>query len=228
MSQAKIPTFVSGLDEKMGGGVPKGHVVLVSGPTGSMKTTFAFNILHNLEEVPSIYITLEQNRKSLMRQMRHFGMDIPPDRLNPHIVDVSLIRRKLGFLNDKTLSIAIQKFVTTLQRELQAEIVVIDSLESLYLLLNMTNPRNQLFNFCEGLRDLGITTFLISEMDEEQVSFGIYGCETFLSDSIIHLSKERVGNTMGRLIRVVKMREEKHAEDFFPLIVDKSFSIVVR
>ena len=35
----RIPTHVDGLDEVLGGGVPEGNVVLVSGSPGTMKTT---------------------------------------------------------------------------------------------------------------------------------------------------------------------------------------------
>ena len=42
----RIPTYVKGLDERLGGGIPRGHVVLVSGPPGSFKSTLAFRILY--------------------------------------------------------------------------------------------------------------------------------------------------------------------------------------
>ena len=40
---------------------------------------------------------------------------------------------------------------------------------------------------------------------------------------------ERTGRSVGRFISVVKMREVKHATDYFPLLVDESgFKIVTR
>jgi KaiC/GvpD/RAD55 family RecA-like ATPase len=224
----RIPTFVSGLDERIGGGVPKGHIVLVCGPTGSLKTTFAFNILQSMKDTPSIYITLEQKASSLISQMQHFGMGFDPATHNVALVDIGLIRRKLGFLEKKTLSQIVKMFVKNLQQEMDAEMLVLDSLESLYLLLDMSNPRSELFHFFDELRELGLTTILVSEMDEWQVQYGTHGCETFLADTIIHLTKERVGTSMGRLFRIVKMREVKHPTDYFPLIADKGFTIVTR
>src|SRR5205823_1239634 len=39
METTKIRTYIDGLDEVLGGGLPAGHVVLVSGLPGTMKST---------------------------------------------------------------------------------------------------------------------------------------------------------------------------------------------
>ena len=46
MADDRIQTFIKGLDETMEGGVPKGHVVLLTGMPGSMKSSVGWNILH--------------------------------------------------------------------------------------------------------------------------------------------------------------------------------------
>src|SRR5437899_7137098 len=73
----RIPTYISGLDDRLGGGVPKGHIVLVSGPAGSLKSTLVYRILwHAAVErgLAGLYLSMEQSRKSLMAQMSAFGM----------------------------------------------------------------------------------------------------------------------------------------------------------
>jgi len=77
--KGRVMTYVKDLDERMEGGVPKGYVVLVCGTAGSMKSSFTFNILYNAaknESVKGLYISLEQERGSLLRQMRKLGMNI--------------------------------------------------------------------------------------------------------------------------------------------------------
>ena len=44
--EARIRTFIHGFDEKMSGGIPQGHVVLLAGEPGTMKSTIAFNIIY--------------------------------------------------------------------------------------------------------------------------------------------------------------------------------------
>src|SRR5438093_9480588 len=44
----RVPTFVEGLDESLEGGIPWGHLVLIEGAPGTMKSSLAFSILlHN-------------------------------------------------------------------------------------------------------------------------------------------------------------------------------------
>lgn len=223
-----VRTYVDGLDKQIEGGIPAGHVVLVCGPAGSMKTTLAYSILHNAKETNSIYISIEQSRKSLTKQMKAFGMDVDPVNDNISVVDTNMLRKNLGFLGNKTLTHIVRMFVKRFTEDTNAELLVIDSLESFYTLMDLKNPRNDLFHFFSELKDLGLTTFLVSEMMEEQKEFGIYGCEDFLSDGIIHLANERVGRSVVRYIRVVKMRAVDHSSDYFPLLVDKRFRIVTK
>ena len=108
------------------------------------------------------------------------------------------------------------------------DLIGIDSLNALYAVSNMPNPRKEIFHFFEMIRDIGTTCFMISETyDEKKLAF--YGVEEFLSDGIIQLTMERTGRSISRYIRVVKMREVDHATDYFPLIVeDGRMHIVTR
>ena len=39
LTQELLRTYIEGLDEELGGGIQKGHVVLVSGTPGTMKSS---------------------------------------------------------------------------------------------------------------------------------------------------------------------------------------------
>ena len=43
----RIPTHVEGLDENMQGGIPKGHICIVAGASGAMKSSVTFSMLYN-------------------------------------------------------------------------------------------------------------------------------------------------------------------------------------
>ena len=73
----RIRTFIHGFDEKLGGGIPAGMVVLLAGEPGTMKSTIAFNILYQnamKDGRAGTYITLEQGRDSLTRHL--IGMSL--------------------------------------------------------------------------------------------------------------------------------------------------------
>ncbi|MEM3567509.1 MAG: ATPase domain-containing protein, partial [Thermoplasmata archaeon] len=100
-------------------------------------------------------------------------------------------------------------------------------LAALYSLTDFKNPRSDLFNFFEKIRDLGLTALLISEMPTDKQVFGLYGIEDFLSDGIIHLATEKSGNSVNLFLGVVKMRKTNHDRGYFPLIFDNGvFEIV--
>src|SRR5438046_9678189 len=78
LSQAtdKIPTYVVGLDARLSGGIPRGHIVLVGGPPGSLKSSFVYRILFHVateRAASGLYLSMEQSRASLVPQMPSRG-----------------------------------------------------------------------------------------------------------------------------------------------------------
>ena len=45
MTRKLIKTYIKGFDDKLGGGIPEGSVVLLVGEPGTMKSSVAFNVL---------------------------------------------------------------------------------------------------------------------------------------------------------------------------------------
>ena len=233
--KGRIKTYVQDLDERMQGGIPKNYVVLVCGTAGSMKSSFTFNIMYNAakhEGKKGLYVSLEQERGSLIRQMKKLGMNIKDVK---NLITLIELREPIKRGSKETLfkkgnwMDAILTQIQNYKKTMDFEILVIDSLDALYALTPIKDPRTEIFHFFRGLRALGITTFLITEMPQGRKEFGKYEVESFLSDGIMHLSIERLGNTVGRFVNIAKMRETKHATDFFPLVVDENgFAIIAK
>ncbi|MFQ5909506.1 MAG: RAD55 family ATPase [Thermoplasmata archaeon] len=229
----RIGTYVEGLDRHMEGGIPIGYTILVCGPSGSMKSTFAFNILHNASkdnDLKGLYISMEQSKDNLLAHMASLGMDASTAR-NMNVVDMGRLRRELGKKPEDwfdTLYSQLKRY----KEEFNCDILVLDSLDALFALTALENPRNQLFHFFEDLRELGTTSLLVSEMPRNEIVFGKYGVEEFLSDGIIHLRfrEIEIGRmpSVRRYIGIVKMRGTNHDLDYYPLLVEKGrFEIVV-
>src|SRR5436853_6003666 len=62
----RLPTFVGRLDPFLEGGVPRGSVLAISGPGGSMKTSLALYILlkNRAAGRRGVYVTVEESRDS--------------------------------------------------------------------------------------------------------------------------------------------------------------------
>ena len=224
----RVQTFVDGFDSKIGGGILRGHVVLLAGTPGTMKSSIALSMLYNNVKkrgVNVLYVSIEESKESLLTAMNMLGFgDIDENKF--FIVDIGRLRLEhtdadVGRDWFKILKEYLRKKV---ENE-GVEIVVIDSLTAIYALANITNPRQELFHFFGFLKRLGVTTFLISETQVNGNVFGPYH-EDFLADGTILMKFVDVGETDVQLrIRAVKMRHSKIHHGYLTLIFrDGQFS----
>ncbi len=219
-------THVNGLDENIGGGIPEGSVVLICGTAGTMKSSFAYYMLYTNardDAVPGLYISLEQSRDSLLRQMRGLGFH-GKLKANLDILDLGELRMKMEGSNWlDTFKYAIEET----RKRMKYDLLVIDSLGALTLISGFERPREEIFRLFEWLRSMNITTMVISEMPVG--NFQYYGGEEtdFLSDGILHLRMVDVGETdVQRRLRCVKLRETDHSSSYYSFYYkDSSFFI---
>ncbi len=221
MVKERIPTYIQGFDEKLNGGIPKGHNILILGEPGTMKSSIAFYILYKNalnSGLKGAYITLEQSREGLLEHIASMGLDFNKVKEHISLVDLSLIRKNLEKLGQQTWAQIFKMYAQNLKKNMDYDILVLDTLPVLELLANFSEPRNDLFHLFEWLKELGSTTLLISEMSQSTKDFGKYG-EDFLADGIIHLTMQNVdGVTIQRRIRCVKMRGTNHSPDYYSLL----------
>jgi len=226
----RIPTFVDGLDETLGGGLPVGHVILLSGLPGTMKSTLAYAILHGNARkrgAKGLYVTLEQTRKSLEAQMESMGFDVDAVRGDVHLLDVGTIQKELGRSATRPWIEFLRRTFETKQEIDGVDLIVIDSLEALEVLAKFEDRRTALFQFFEMLRDLGATTLVVAEAAPEALFLGLEPVtlqkdETFLADGIIELKMHPISDVeVQRRIRVVKMRGSNHKTGFQALVFEE-------
>jgi KaiC/GvpD/RAD55 family RecA-like ATPase len=231
----RVPTYVTGLDARMGGGIPAGAVVLIEGGAGCLKSTLAYSILYQnaiRHQFHGLYITLEQSRHDLEEHMEGLGMSrsVQPDlESKVAIVDLGELR---GFLSESGESEAgtdwlksILKQIESYREEFPLDVFVLDSLNALLSLHDKENPRVELFHFLRELKSHPMTSFLIYEGSGVE-GWG-KGSVDFLSDGIIRMEAKRVDEVINMQLGVVKMRKTPHDRSFLPLIVRKGSLEVV-
>jgi KaiC/GvpD/RAD55 family RecA-like ATPase len=222
----RIKTHIVGLDKRMSGGIPKGHIILVEGMPGTMKSSVAYNILyHNAKlGIKGMYISLEQARDSIIEHMTGLGMPHTDVQDNVNIVDLGFLRKSMDLGTDQNWIEIFKMYAENLRKTTSYELLVIDSLPVIEMLAGVRNRRLELFELFEWLRGLSVTTFIVSESTSEITQVRD---EDFLADGVIHLRTEKVGSKANLHLGVFKMRETKHDRDYYPLMVENgTFEIV--
>ena len=156
---SRIPTHIEGLDENMQGGIPEGHICIVAGASGAMKSSLTFSMLYNAVlygETSGIYVTLEQGKDSLRSHMSNMGMNIDDKRVSNRIaiIDLSDLRVQLdeqGMSSRVDWMGQLIKQLTSYRDSIGFELLVFDSLGAFFTLTKMENPRDEIFRFYSAL-----------------------------------------------------------------------------
>lgn len=236
MTRSLVKTYVRGFDEEvLRGGVPQGHVLLVRGASGTMKSSLAYYVLYRnaLEGIPGLYVTLEQSAGSLLEHVAGLGLRATLVSEALPILDLSRGREYLEELASKVgemtrsdlsqgeaLLTVLQGKILDLRRRQGFQLLAIDSWDALELVLEFRDRRTETFAFFEWLRDLGVTSLLVSEEPSPGGSGSVLE-EEFLADGILRLKMVPVTETsFQRRIQCTKMRSVNQDSDDHTLLFE--------
>jgi circadian clock protein KaiC len=225
----RIPTNIEGLDDVLAGGIPEGHVVLVSGAPGTMKTSLTYHILHTnaVRGTRGMYVSLEQSRASLMDHTEGLGYRLDEADGNLSVLDLALLRKKLAGPTEQPWMDLFKLYTQGIRGSFDYRLLVLDSLDALEILAKFREPRQDMFSLIRWLRDLRCTAFLLGELPTDRGGSNPRGTafakqkEDYLADGILHLRLARQGEFgMQRQLRVVKMRGTRHDTGYHALVFD--------
>lgn len=211
---------IKGLDKIFKTDVNHTLTLAIVGEGGTLKSSFAYTLIASQcrnNDTLGIYITLEEGAQSLHLNLQSIGIPIE-ERLK--IVDYNSLRRKfrgeekhLAFLR-MILSIIIS---FKRQNEERFKYVVIDSLGALYSLVDIADPRREMYHFFNTLRENDLTTTIIMERIGLTESYAGAESMLFLVDGVIELGVVETTQNVRRYIQIKKMRAVKHDMEKFVL-----------
>jgi circadian clock protein KaiC len=211
----RLSIGVPGLDALMGGGIPAGNSILLAGPTGSGKTTFATQfIAEGLRQGERCVIAVfEEHPEEYLQRANRFGSDFTQA--------VSQDRLRVIYLRPLDLSVdeALEE-ISESSRQIGATRVVIDSTSGLELALAPTfreDFRESLYRLVSTLTGLGVTVFLTVEVTEGLGHLQFTNDRvSFLSDVILLQRYVEIEGRLGKVLAIVKIRGSAHSLDFLP------------
>jgi KaiC/GvpD/RAD55 family RecA-like ATPase len=223
---------IPGLDKIFRSDIDSPKVILVTGPPGSMKTSFCHSVMSSYLATAGqvgLYVTLEETAASHMTNMQGLGVEPSP---NMEISDITDLRELDDIIDEDSSTDYIQFIEQTIEYYKRKHgdkftVFALDSLGALYSLMDSSdNMRKRMFYFFKNLRDQNLVCFIIMERTRGGPS-ELLGNEGFLVDGIIELGLDRARGKLARFIRVEKMRACRHSMEKHTVEVgDKGMTIL--
>ena len=212
-SSVRLPTGVPGLDEMMGGGIPAGDAMMLSGPAGTGKTTFATQfataglqrgeagVIVVFEEYPEEYVTRVGKRDASLA--------------------ASIVSGRLKMLYLRPLDLSVDETLWEILEGVQvvgASWVVIDSLSGFEIALAPTfreDFRESLYRLVGALTATGVTVVMTSEVLQGQADVRFTSERvSFITDDIVAQRYVEIDGELRTVVAVVKMRGSQHSREF--------------
>jgi len=214
-----VLTGIDGLDELLGGGVPRGHTVTVLGSFGTGKTTFGIQFLVQglINREKGIFISLEEDPDSIVASAAGFGWDLATPLKEKRLAIV-----KLEPADARTTVMKVRSELPKFIKEFGADRVVVDSVS----LLNMMFPddverRARLFSLSQQIKTTGATALFTAETKDDNPRASRDGLVEYISDGVISLqSREKESGDVQLAMQVMKMRRLKHSRAVKPYTID--------
>jgi circadian clock protein KaiC len=209
----RMSTGIAGLDEMMGGGIAVGDSLVLAGPAGSGKTTFAVQfIAAGLRAGESAVIAVfEEHPEVYLERAKTYGVDFRAAIKKGKLRIIYL--RPLDLSVDETLS-----EIRTAVEAIGASRVVIDSITGFEIALAPTfreDFRESLYRLIGALTGLGVTIYSTVELLASREMFPLTGYQiSFLTDEIINQRFVEIEGELRRVLTVVKMRGSNHSREF--------------
>jgi KaiC/GvpD/RAD55 family RecA-like ATPase len=204
----RVQTNIEGLDRLLSGGIPVGSVVLVNGPAGCMKTSLAYHILHyaaSRSGIKGMFLSLEQDRSSLLRQMERLGMHRNDSLDDLLVVDLVDLRRSMEGQHGDWRRI-IQRYIENVMADKPFHLLALDSLDSFISMSESEFTRMEVQDLFDWFRSLGLTTLVISETPMARLESEGH-MELYVADGALEMTLREVGDShVQRWLRCVKMR----------------------
>jgi circadian clock protein KaiC len=202
----RVSIGVPDLDAMLHGGVPQGHSVLVSGPTGSGKTILGTRFLQegSRQGEKGVAVYFEKGtsrlRNAELAELVQAG-------------DVTIVESRSL---DLTVDELMDDLLATIERT-KAKRLVIDSLSEfgLYLAPEFRDDlRQAVFRILSSVAKLGVTALVTIGLEDRFTELRFSQADiSFLTDAIIAMRYAELDGRLQKFISVVKVRGSAHSTD---------------
>jgi circadian clock protein KaiC len=200
--QETISSGVVELDELLHGGLERGTITIISGPSGIGKTTLGLQFMKEAagRGERSVVYTFEEWKETLLHRCE--GINIP--------VGIMMERGTLSIVQIEPLHYTPDEFANLVRHEVeqnQTKIVMIDSTSGYRLSLRGADLITHIHALCKYLQNMGVAVLLINEV--ESITGDFMATEngiSYVADNIVFLRYLEIKSEIRRAIGVLKKR----------------------
>jgi len=208
----RLSIGIPDLDKMMGGGIPEGDSVLVTGASGTGKSVLATQFIAEgiRQGEPGIVAVFEERPQAYTDRAGSFGLDLVTPQNDGKLLILYL--RPLDLSVDETMNEILEAV-----KKIGAKRLVIDSLAGFEMALSpgfREDFRESLYRMIFALTGIGVTILSTVEVDESftEFPFSTYSI-SFLTDDIIRLRYISIDGQLRKIMVIIKMRGGNHSQD---------------
>lgn len=201
-----LVTRIPGLDPLLGGGFSQGTAVLVSGTSGTGKTTLCLQLLIKAAEAGEqcVFFSVEQSPHGLQEQAESFGFDIQS------VLDSGLLQIVYTPLSEIRVESVLEGMARKI-KEFSPSYFVLDSSS---VLLNQTDSsafqRRKIWEVGQMAKVAGSVVLFTSDIPSGEPSRSSrFGVEETMADCVIRLSMDLALGCNQRFVEVLKHRSHR-------------------
>ncbi len=201
-SADQISSGVPELDELLGGGIERGTITLLSGPSGAGKTTLGMQFMKEAagRGERSVVYTFEEEVEIILR--RCDAVNIPARAM--------LEKGTLDIVKVEPLQYTPGEFAQLVRRDVEQKgtrLVMLDSVSGYKLSLRGQNLTAELHAVSKYLQNMGVVVLLVSEVSEITGDFRPTDENiSYLGDNIVFLRYLEINGQLRKAIGVLKKR----------------------
>jgi circadian clock protein KaiC len=197
-----VASGIRGIDEQLHGGIERGTVTVITGPSGVGKTTLGLSFVKEAAargERSCAYL-IEESVETMVRRSEALGLPAK-----------SMIESgALAAVHVEPLRYGADEFAHLVRAEVEqnhARIVILDSVAGYRLCVRASEVTAQLHALCAYLRNMGVTVILVNETEAITGEFaGTESGISYIADNIVFLRYLEFRGRLERAVGVLKKR----------------------
>ncbi len=201
-SPDKIPFDVPELDAMLNGGLERGTITILSGPSGVGKTTLGMQFAAAAAargERAAVYV-FEEPRASLLRRCTNIGIE----------ADKSLTSGNLSVVQIEPLRYTADEFALMVREEVErrkSRVVMIDSVSGYRLSVRDEDLVTHLHALAKYLQNMGVAVLLMNEVEFITGDFRVTDVGvSYMADNIVFLRYIELRGEMCKALGILKKR----------------------